>query len=304
MISILIPSYNFNTLPLVQELYNQAVLEKIPFEIIVSDDASPINENTEKNWNINRLEHCRFERNETNLGRGQNRNALIRKAQYEWVLLMDCDMYPKSKNFFKIYLNSLKAKETQAVFGGIIYFDEKPKEDEVLRWIFGKNREEIPLKKRVTDPYHYTLISNILIRKELLQAHPFDDEIYHYGYEDIVFIFELQKNNVPIKHIENPAFHLNLEKSAVFLEKFHSSLQNLKLILDKKIIQAEDTSLTKVYARIEKLKLVGFAAFVFRVLKKSFVKNLLSKNPSIFIFDLYRLGYFCQLNTRWCLSFQ
>ncbi|WP_284653599.1 glycosyltransferase family 2 protein [Flavobacterium terrisoli] len=298
MISILIPTYNYNTLPLVEELYNQIVSENIDFEIIVQDDASPINENTEINSKINQLKNCRFERNETNLGRGQNRNALVAKAQYDWVLLMDCDMYPKSKNFIKIYLRSIRKNDKDAVFGGIIYFDEKPKDDEVLRWIFGKNREEIPLKKRLTSPYHYTLISNILIRKEWLTAHPFDPEIYNYGYEDIVFILGLKSNHIPISHIENPAFHLNLEKSSVFLEKFHSSLQNLKQVLDRKIIDPNDTSLTKVYAKVERLKLLGLATFLFKLFKKTFTKNLLSKNPSIFIFDIYRLGYFCQLNSR------
>ena len=161
MISILIPTYNFNTLPLVQELHKQILVENIKFEIIVQDDASPINENTKINTKINQLEYCHFERNETNLGRGQNRNALVNKAQYDWILLMDCDMFPKSKNFIKIYLKSIQKEDRKAVFGGIIYFDEKPKDDEVLRWIFGKNREEIPLKKRLTNPYHYTLISNI-----------------------------------------------------------------------------------------------------------------------------------------------
>ncbi|MBF6640094.1 glycosyltransferase [Flavobacterium sp. J49] len=298
MISILIPTYNFNTLPLVEELHKQVVLENIDFEIIVCDDASPINEITAVNSKINQLSNCRFERNETNLGRGQNRNLLVSKAQYEWVLLMDCDMYPKSKNFIKIYLKSLLKKDKKAIFGGLIYFDEKPKDDEVLRWIFGKNREEIPLKKRLSNPYHYTLISNILIQREILLAHPFDSEIYHYGYEDIVLILDLKKHHIPITHIENPAFHLNLEKSAVFLEKFHYSLQNLKQIIDKKIIHPEDTTLTKTYVKIEQLKLVGFATFLFKIFKKTFTKNLLSKNPSIFLFDLYRLGYFCQLNHR------
>lgn len=298
MISILIPTYNYNTLPLVTELYNQIVSENIDFEIIVQDDASPVNENTEINTKINQLKNCRFVRNETNLGRGQNRNTLVNKAQYDWVLLMDCDMYPKSRNFIKIYLRSIKKNDKDAVFGGIIYYDEKPKEDEVLRWVFGKNREEIPLKKRLTSPYHFTLISNILIRKEWLAAHPFDPEIYNYGYEDIVFILGLKNHNIPITHIENPAFHLNLEKSSIFLEKFHSSLQNLKLVIDRGLINYEDTALTKVYAKIEKLKLLRLATFIFRIFKKAFTKNLLSKNPSIFIFDIYRLGYFCQLNSR------
>ncbi|MFN3754749.1 glycosyltransferase family 2 protein [Flavobacterium sp.] len=298
MISILIPTYNYNTLPLVEELHNQIQLENIEFEIIVQDDASPVNEITAINSKINQLKNCYFERNETNLGRGQNRNLMVTKAKYDWLLLLDCDMFPKSKNFFKIYLKSLQKRNPKAVFGGIIYFDEKPKDDAVLRWVFGKNREEIPLKKRLANPYDYALISNILIQKELLIAHPFDLEIFHYGYEDIVFILELKKHQIPITHIENPTFHLNLEKSVIFLEKFHSSLQNLKLLIDRKIIRYEDTALTKTYLKIEKANMVKLAVFLFKIFKKRFTKNLLSKNPSIFIFDVYRLGYFCQLKSR------
>jgi glycosyltransferase involved in cell wall biosynthesis len=298
MISILIPSYNYNTLPLVEELYHQAVSEKIEFEIIVQDDASVVNENTKINLKINQLPNCRFERNEINLGRGQNRNSLVSKAQFDWILLMDCDTFPKNNNFIKNYIESAEDKNIKAVFGGILYYDEKPKEDEMLRWVFGKSREEIPLPKRLKNPYHYTLISNILIRKEVLVSHPFKSEIYNYGYEDIVFILGLKSENIIINHIENAAYHLNLEKSAIFLTKFHSSLENLKIVLDKNIIDPEDTALTKIYFTIKRWHLVKFAAFVFKIVKGRFTNNLLSKNPSLFLFDLYRLGYFCQLNSR------
>ncbi|WP_333601249.1 glycosyltransferase family 2 protein [Flavobacterium sp.] len=298
MISILIPSYNYNTLPLVEALHSQATTENIDFEIIVLDDASPINENTESNTKINLLKNCRFERNETNQGRGKNRNTLVSKATFEWVLLMDCDTFPKEDTFLKNYIRYIKNQTGKAVFGGIIYHNEKPKAEEVLRWVFGKGREEIPLKKRLSDPYSHALISNILIQKELLLSYPFDTTIYNYGYEDFVFIFELKKQTIAIDHIENPAYHLNLEKSAVFLEKFHSSLQNLKYVLDAKIIEAKDTSLTKTYARLATFRLVKPFAFLFQTFEKTFVANLLSKNPSLFVFDLYRLGYFCVLNSR------
>jgi len=298
MISILIPTYDYNTLPLVDELYRQVVLENIEFEIIVTDDASPINENTEINSKINQLANCRFERNEINLGRGQNRNVLIQKAKYDWVLLMDCDTFPKHKNFVKTYIENTKLQDIKAIFGGIIYYDEKPQEDEMLRWVFGKNREEIPLQKRLSDPFDSALISNILVRKEVLISHPFDSEIFHYGFEDIVFILALKREGIAINHIENPAYHLNLEKSAVFLNKYHSSLQNLKFVLDKKIISPNDTTLTKVYYTLAQLHLVTLVAFGFSIFKKAFTKNLLSKNPSLFVFDVYRLGYFCQLNSK------
>ena len=298
MISILIPSYNYNTLSLVEELNHQAILENIVFEIIVQDDASPVNEITALNLKINQLPNCKFERNETNLGRGQNRNSLVSKATYDWILLLDCDTFPKSKNFIKKYIESTKDNLKKAVFGGIIYHDEKPKEDEMLRWVFGKNREEIPLQKRRSNPFHYALISNILIRKEVLVSYPFDSQIFNYGYEDIVFVLRLKKEQISIDHIENPAYHVNLEKSAIFLNKFHSSLQNLKLVVDNKIMSPNDTSLTKIYAKLERFHLVTLAAFQFNIFNKYLTKNLLSKNPSLFIFDIYRLGYFCKLNKR------
>ncbi len=298
MISILIPTYNYNTLPLVKALHEQIILENVPFEIIVNDDASPINENTKSNNKINELENCQFSRNEKNVGRAENRNILVQKASYDWILLMDCDMFPKSKNFIKLYLESIRTNKENIFYGGIIYYDKKPAADEVLRWKFGKHREEIPISKRIKKPHHYALISNILLKKEMLTSYPFDKQLVNYGYEDIVFILNLKKHNVPIHHIENPAYHLNLEKSAVFLEKFHSSLQNLKQLLNRKIIVEEDTALTTMYGKIESMKLVKFAALIFRLCKKMWTKNLLSENPSIFIFDLYRLGYFCQINSR------
>jgi glycosyltransferase involved in cell wall biosynthesis len=298
MISILIPTYNYNTLPLVEELNRQLVSEAVEFEIIVADDASPVNGNTEINSKINEIPNCRFDRNAVNLGRGQNRNSLVQKAKFDWVLLMDCDTFPKEKTFIKSYLESLRNHNEKAIFGGIVYYNEKPKDNEMLRWIFGKSREEIALAKRLSNPYHYALISNILIQKKLLLLHPFAREIFNYGYEDIVFILGLKREGIAIGHIENPAYHLNLEKSEIFLNKFHSSLENLKLVLDKNIIDPEDTSLTKIYAGLKKLHLVSIAAFGFRIFKKLYIKNLLSGNPSLFVFDIYRLGYFCQINSR------
>lgn len=298
MISILIPTYNYNTLPLAEELHRQAISEGIEFEIIVADDASPVNENTEINSKINKLSNSQYIRNEINLGRGQNRNSLVQKAKYDWVLLMDCDTFPKENNFIRKYIESIKNQSEKAIFGGIIYHDTKPNQDEMLRWVFGKSREEIPLAKRRSNPFHYTLISNIVVQKDILLKHPFDSEIFNYGYEDIVFILGLKKEQIAIGHIENPAYHLNLEKSAVFLEKFHSSLQNLKLVLDKKIIQPEDTQLTKIYLKLKRWHLVKIVAFGFNIFKTIFTKNLLSENPSLFVFDVYRLGYFCQLNSR------
>ncbi|MCF6130689.1 glycosyltransferase family 2 protein [Flavobacterium wongokense] len=298
MISILIPSYNYNTLPLAKELHSQAVLENIEFEIIVQDDASPVNENTSQNSGINQIPNCRFERNEITLGRGQNRNSLVMKAQYPWHLFLDCDMLPQHSDFIRKYVESIKNDSLQAVYGGIAYRKEQPKTDEMLRWVYGKKREEIPLEKRIRFPYRHSLMSNFLVKKEIIQKFPFDEKLVQYGYEDIVLINDFQQNNITITQIENAAYHLQLENSAVFLEKTKESLSNLKLLLDRKVFSDDHTSLVKTYQQVSNLGLRKTVAFLFKKFEGVLTKNLLSKSPSLNLFLLYKLGYFCQLNSR------
>ena len=168
----------------------------------------------------------------------------------------------------------------------------------MLRWIYGKKREEIPLERRIRFPYKHSLMSNFLVQKEIIEKFPFDDLLFQYGYEDIVLIQELEKNNIAITQIENGAFHLQLENSAVFLEKTKHSLENLKLLLDKKIFSDDNTSLVRTYQQISKLGLRNLFAFVFNQSEGFLTKNLLSQNPSLTLFLLYKLGYFCQINSR------
>lgn len=298
MISILIPSYNYDTLPLVKELYRQLDLENIEFEIIVQDDASPINQNTKINNEINQIPHCRFERNDVTLGRGQNRNSLVEKAHYSWLLFLDCDTFPQKEDFIRNYLECIREPRIKAVYGGIIYHKEKPNPDEMLRWVYGKKREEIALEKRINSPYSYSLISNFLVQKATLKKHPFDDKLLKYGYEDILLIQDLKQENIAIAQIENAVYHLQLENSAIFLQKTKHSLENLKFLLDEKIFADDNTSLIKTYQFISKIGLRKFVASLFKKSESYLAKNLLSENPSLNLFLLYKLGYFCQLNSR------
>ena len=105
MLSILIPTYNYNAFPLVEELQNQAIEAGIAFEIIILDDGSTDEISLNENLKINTLENCSFEKNETNIGRAKNLNKLATKSQYDWLLFMDCDTFPKSKNCITTYIH-------------------------------------------------------------------------------------------------------------------------------------------------------------------------------------------------------
>ncbi len=295
MLSILIPTYNYKTIDLVKELNEQLIVENIVFEIIVGDDKSSDTEIIKQNDHINNLENCYYVVNKENLGRGGNLNSLVKKSKYSWILFMDCDVFPKDNNFIKNYLKCIQKNEAKIHFGGLIYDSKKPSDEEMLRWIYGNKRESIALEKRKLKPYETTLTSNILIKKEVLENYPFHSEIKNYGFEDLVFILELKKNKIEINHLENPVFHLNLEKSIVFITKFQSSLTNLKYLTDNKIIENQDSRFSNLYAKLDKLKLTNLVAFSFNVLKSSYLKNLTSKKPLLFVFDFYRIGFYCSL---------
>ncbi|WP_395057849.1 glycosyltransferase family 2 protein [Flavobacterium sp.] len=298
MLSILIPTYNYETTTLVKELNKQAILEDIEFEIIVGDDKSTDLEIIKNNQEINSIQRCSYYVNIENLGRACNRNELVKKAKFEWILFLDCDVLPKDSNFIHNYIHCLKSNKERIYFGGLIYDLKKPKHDEMLRWIYGHKRESVILEKRKLKPYETTLTSNIFIKKEVLITYPFHAEIKNYGFEDLVFILELRKNKIAINHIDNSVYHLNLEKSIIFIEKFESSLRNLKHLTDSKIIKPKDARFSKLYNKLNKFKLTIFLSSSFKFLKPYYLKNLTSQNPSIYIFNLYRLSYFCEIKSK------
>jgi hypothetical protein len=295
MLSILIPTYNYNVYPLVTELKKQADDLKIEYEILIQDDCSTNSENRNQNRIINDLEQTCVFFNTINLGRGNNINSLVTKAQFNWILLLDCDTFPFDSNFILNYLNALSSQKASFYFGGIIYKKERPKEDEMLRWVYGNKREAIPLDIRNKNKYRYALTSNILVKKSILTQTPFLTTLTKYGFEDLVLILELQKINIDIQHIKNPLYHLNLEKSIVFIKKQQASLENLKFLLDSKIISPKATRISYLKDKIGYFPINKLVILLFKLFKKPILNNLTSKNPKLYLFDFYRLGYFFNL---------
>lgn len=292
MLSILIPTYNYNVYPLVLELHKQCLECQIEFEILVQDDASKSELNLE-NEKINLLSNCHFFCAETNLGRGENRNNLANRAHHNWFLFLDSDTFPTDSNFIKNYIEVIVQSKPNVIYGGLAYKNEKPKKDEMLRWVYGKKREVKSIEDRKRNP-SFALTSNLAILNEVFFKIKFDGSIKNYGYEDLIFISELEKNSFQIEQIDNCVYHLNIEESKHFLEKTEIALQNLHTISKGDLYKIE-THVTKYYNRIKLYKIDMFFLFFFRKFKQLLKKNLLSKNPSLFVFDLYKLGYYCSI---------
>ena len=296
MLSILIPIYNYDAFPLVKELQKQCLESKIDFEILCQDDFS--NDYLDENQKINHLERCCFSRNETNLGRGQNINTIARQATKDYLLLVDCDTFPKDNKYIINYVEYIRKGKATVLYGGIIYKSQRPNKENLLRWVYGTKREALSLELRNKNQNSNALTSNLLIKKEIFSKQPFDRTITKYGYEDLCFLVELKSNEFVVDHIENSTYHLNLETSELFLKKTKTALENLAFIFESKKHISTESKIITAFTLLKKIGIIGLTALTFKKTETLLIKNLVSDKPSLLLFDLYKLGYFCQLQNK------
>ena len=294
MLSILIPTFNYNTFPLVENLWNKIIVEKIPFEILVLDDGST--SFLIENEQINSLENCNFIKNSNNLGRTQTRNLLAKSAKYDWLLFLDSDVIPVNLNFISEYIHYLK-KEYDVILGGIKYEKNHQDNSKILRYKYGKSREEIAAKIRNKNPYSAILSGNILIKKNIFLLCNFTNHENLYGMDNY-FAYQLFLHKFSVYHIENTVYHIGLEDNEIFLEKSLLSVYNRKQLFEK--IEGFETlnPILKKYKIINYWHLNILVSYIFKKSKRFLKKNILGNNPNLLIFDLYRLGYLCSLKKK------
>lgn len=295
MLSLLIPTYNYNVQPLVLELQKQAEELDIVYEIIVCDDAND-SKYLKENLKLNELKSIHYFVNPTPLGRAKNRNELVKKAKFDLVLFLDADTFPTNSNLLKNYLDFHIKDNPMVVFGGLKYQEEKPEAKKMLRWIYGRKREAIPNSVRRIDPYKTIFTSNLLIKKEILEQFPFDNSIVNYGHEDTVFFKVLKQHQITVQHIDNPVYHLGLDENSNYICKIEESLKNLKTLVELQKIDGFDVQILAVYYTLKKNRLKKLFTLFFKFSRVLLLKNLRSSRPNLIIFDIYRLGYLCSLS--------
>ncbi|HLA54980.1 MAG TPA: glycosyltransferase [Flavobacterium sp.] len=295
MFSILIPTYNYKVFPLVSELHSQCMAADINYEIIALDDASSLfhSENNE----INALDNCRYEILPANIGRSSIRNLLAKKAKYDWLLFLDADVFPKSRDFISEYLCHICSVE-KVINGGLLYQEQKPEKNRIFRWVYGSKREALSKMQRETNPYLSFLTLNFLIHKMVFDKVTFNETIPNLRHEDTLFSFDLMKANVKVEHIDNPVYHLGLDAFECAMRKENESLVALKYLLKHDLLSADYVRIARYYTTIKSLKMSPLFAAFHKLTKPLFTKNLSGENPSLFIFDLYRLGYLFTINDK------
>jgi hypothetical protein len=292
MLSILIPVYNFDVAKLVNSLNYQAENAKIKYEIILADDCS---ENKYKNKELEKLKNALYIELSENYGRSKIRNYLANLAKYDNLIFLDCDMKIISTNFIDKYI---KNSDNDVVCGGHIYNKVKPTKDYLFHWTYGTKVESKPSHERNINSNNNFQTGNFFIKKRILNAIKFNEQIKEYGHEDTLFGYELKKRSIKISHINNPTEHLGLEKTEVFISKTKKGIENLYRL--SKIFQHEkqifdDIRLLKYFFKLKKMYFCWLLKLSYKIFNKLIYKNLMSNKPSLFFFDLFKLGYLCSL---------
>ncbi|MCD4834627.1 MAG: glycosyltransferase [Bacteroidales bacterium] len=296
MISILIPVFNNNITDLVHDLYKQIEVIPIRTEIIIVDDASEGDDL--ENSKLSELKNVKYERLIKNIGRSKIRNYLASLANFDYLLFIDCDAKVINNKFIKNYADCIK-KNREVVCGGLVYENKKPQNHKLyFRWYYGINREYRTIDKRIKEPFKSFSSFNFLIKKNVFQQIRFDEEILNYGHEDTLLGLELQKQITEIYHIDNPLLHDGLEDAGQFISKTNQSVKNLKYLVKNypKLQSLTDTiKLIKYVQFIKRIKLAWLFRLFYSLANKVFIKNLLSKHPSLYIFDFYKICYYFSL---------
>lgn len=283
MLSILIPTYNYDCTLLVKDLHKQAIECKIPFEIIVAEDGSLFHKQT--NRKIKELSNTKYIEIKENIGRSKIRNLLADVALFQYLLFIDCDAKVCKNNYISEYLKHCTPK--CCVIGGICYDKKDKKTQYSLRLKYGFLRE--------SKTERFTAF-NFLIHKEIFKKVKFNESIQGYGHEDSLFGAQV-KQFTQYKIINNQLIHKGLDSNKIFLEKTESAIYNLWVLSQDKSLKClfNESSLLQTFNKLKKLHLVEFIGILFSITSKIIKKQITSKNPSLFLFDCYKIGYLCQV---------
>ncbi|MGB0896765.1 MAG: glycosyltransferase family 2 protein [Flavobacteriaceae bacterium] len=294
MLSILIPIYNYNVTSLIETLQTQIEKVDIDVEIICCDDASTDQQLQAINYQFLTTHNLTYLKNATNIGRTKTRQLLSDSAQFNWLLFLDADVIPVLPTFLATYISFLSEKQ-ECVYGGLSYSSKPPEKTYYFRWLYGHQREDIPLNKRKLTPYKSIASGNLLIKKGLFTS--INKSILHnwYGYDNF-FSAQLKATNSSIKHINNKVYHLGLEDNSSFLKKQELATETIyELYKGKYFTSSHDNGLLKTYYKLKKYKLIWAYNCFYSIFKNRLKNNLLQSKPKLYYLDLYRLGYFCRL---------
>jgi hypothetical protein len=290
MISILIPTYNYNISSLVNEIHKQALIANVLFEIICFDDKSE-KYVLENKTAIDSLPHAEIIISEKNIGRVHARQTLLNTSKFNWLLFLDADVMPKSNTFIQNYIESIPLN-FDVIFGGFAYHKERPDNNAILRWKYGRKYEEVDAQKRNLKPHQLIISANFFIKKTTFNNINSQIDRKSYGLDNY-FAALLKQNNIKVLHINNEVFHNGLESSMTYVKKSEECIITLLWLYNKDKMLKHDNKLLSLFVLLKKFKLNYLMLLFYNIFSSAIKKNLVSPEPNLYLLQIYKLSYIC-----------
>lgn len=294
-VSVLIPVNDYDIVALVRSL--RSGMEKVPefCEIIIGDDGSSAE--FRKKFKSLEDDRTRVIISAKNIGRAAIRNKLALEAKGDFLLFIDADvMLPATAEaYLTNWLPYLKSGKV--ICGGILYSQSKPGDpDKLLRWKYGRKNEQRKAADRNKNPNNYFSTYNVLIDSSVFSKLRFNEEIRQYGFEDILFGYQLMKAGIEVIHTDNELVHEGLETNAGFINKTKLGIENLSKLYDKvtdKKTFSSVVGMLKTYNLLSFFRLTLVLAGIFIRYRERMERRLDSSDTSIKLFSFYRICMFC-----------
>lgn len=278
-LSVLIPVYNNSCVQLVRALHQQLSQTDISFEIIIADDGSTDRSFIDENKSLSLLTHVQYLIRKKNIGRAAIRNVLVQQANYSWLLFIDGDLFIKNDSYIHRYLAF--DENNTVVYGGYTISGNYP---DNLRWrIENKHEEKSSADKRQQHPYHDFHTCNFLVKKDIMKRIPFNEKIREYGYEDVLWGKQLKEHHITLTHIDNPVSFERFEDNKTFIQKTEEALHTLYTL---------STPLKGYSSVLNYSSLHPLLKFLYGRIGKYLRKQLIDNNPPLFLFYIYKLLYY------------
>lgn len=226
-LSVLIPFLRDDPTPLLTALSREGDQLATRVEIVVLDDGTNSSSLTDdlKALIAALPLAARLITRTDNLGRAKGRNLLAEHARGSHLLFLDADMMPDSPLFLSTWLDVVEQSDLPVAFGGFSLLQASTHRAFRVHRAMALRSDCLPAEVRQQQAEKHLFTSNLLIRRDVFDAHAFDDSFNGWGWEDVEWSMRISALHT-IAHPDIPATHMGLDTVDALIRKYRQSAPN------------------------------------------------------------------------------
>lgn len=294
-LSFLIASHNHDCSRLIADLAAQCRQLResggAACEIIVGDDASDNLQTLQANREACAACGVRLIEMAKNVGKANLDNLLADESAGEWLMFIDDDAELCTDDFVAQCVKDRTLADV--VCGLLVTPGGGAPEGCELRYRYehaATAKRTVAARKR--HPYDNFTTFNPIMSREAFDATGFDPRCTDYGFEDVLFGHEIEKQGLTIAHTDTPLVHTGIDTNASFLDKTERATATL-LRLGHPL--TDHVGASRTAKKLHRIGLEGLTRLMLTPLLPAIRRHLLGRRPNLTLFNVYKLGYYLKL---------